>query len=188
LIAIEEELEEDSTLGTSFHFGTGLYLYPNTLVFFVSFDPNFFQVPIESLGKILVQLNMAKHLSTSQTISSNVVVVESSFVTSSMFYTTFELHLYGESSIMVGYQSLSGTHSEVSSTPLSSPMSSTRILPGSSLMGTQQFDSAYRYKVGQSGQQRPMCPLNTGLPPYEEKYAYSPCPLYSVGLPYGNIS
>ena len=42
-------------------------------------------------------------------------------------------------------------------------MSSTRILPGSSLMGTQQFDPAYQYQVGQSGQQRPMYPLNIGF-------------------------
>ncbi len=49
LIAIEEELVEDSTPGTSFHFGTGLYLYPTTLDYFASSDPTSFQVPIESL-------------------------------------------------------------------------------------------------------------------------------------------
>jgi len=30
-------------------------------------------------------------------------------------------------------------------------------------MGTQQFDPAYQYQVGQSGQQRPMYPLNIGF-------------------------
>ena len=32
-----------------------------------------------------------------------------------------------------------------------------------------------------------MYPLNTGLPPYGEQYAYSLYPPYSGGLPYGNI-
>jgi hypothetical protein len=96
---------------------------------------------------------MAEQPSTSQTVSSDAAAAESSVVTSSMFSTTPESHLYGESSIPVGYQSLSGTHSGVASTPWSSPMSSTRILPGSSLMGTQQFDPAYQYQAGQSGQQ-----------------------------------
>jgi len=54
-------------------------------------------------------------------------------------------------------------------------------------MGTQQFHPAYQYQVGQSCQQRPMYPLNTGLPPYGEKYAYSPYPPYSRGPSYGNI-
>lgn len=53
LIAIEEELEEDSTPRSSFHFGTGIYLYPNTPDFFASFDLASFQVPIESLGQLL---------------------------------------------------------------------------------------------------------------------------------------
>ena len=44
----------------------------------------------------------------------------------------------------------------------------THVLNGSSLMGTQQFDPAYQYQAGQSGQQRPIYPLNTGLPPYGE--------------------
>lgn len=80
-----------------------------------------------------------------------------------------------------------GTYSGVDYTPWSSPMSSTEILPGSSLMGTQQFDPTYHYQVGQSSQQRPMYPLNTILPPYGEKYVYSLYPPYSGGLPYGNI-
>ena len=53
LIAIEEELEEDSTPGTPFHFGSGLYLYPNTPDFFASFDPASFQVLVDSLGQLL---------------------------------------------------------------------------------------------------------------------------------------
>ena len=91
---------------------------------------------------------MAEQPLTSQTVSSDVAAAESFVATSSMFSTTPELHLYGESSILVGYQSLSGTHSRLSSTPWLSPMSSTRILPGSSLMGTQQFDPTYQYQVG----------------------------------------
>jgi len=53
LIDIEEELVEDFTPGTPFHFGTGFYLYPNTLDSFASFDPASFQVPVESLGQLL---------------------------------------------------------------------------------------------------------------------------------------
>ena len=111
--------------------------------FFSSFDPASFQVPIESLGQLLGHLAMAKQLLTSQTVSSNAAVADSSVVTSSMSSTTPQSHLYGESSILIGYQSLSGTHSRVASTPWSSPMSSIGILPSSSLMGTQQFDPAY---------------------------------------------
>lgn len=103
LIAIEEELEEDSTPGVSFHFGTKIYIYPNTPDFFTSFDPASFQVPVKYLGQLLRQLNMAEKPSTSQTVSSNATVVESSVVTSLMFSTTPESHLYGESSISVGY-------------------------------------------------------------------------------------
>ena len=56
MIAIEEELEEDSTPGTPFHFGTWLYLYPSTSDFFTSFDPSSFQVPIrKEQSKILVE-------------------------------------------------------------------------------------------------------------------------------------
>ena len=66
-------------------------------------------------------------------------------------------------------------------------MSSIGILPGSSLTETQQFDPAYQYQAGKSGQKRPMYPLNIVLPPYGEKYAYSLYPPYSGGLPYGNI-
>ena len=130
---------------------------------------------------------MAKQPSTSQTISSDAATVESSVVTYSMFSTTPESHLYGESSILIGYQSLSGTDSRVASTPWSSPMSSTEILPSSSLTRTQQFDLVDQYQAGQSGQQIPMYPLNTGLPPYGEKYAYSPYPPYFRGPSYGNI-
>ena len=60
-------------------------------------------------------------------------------------------------------------------------------IPRSSLTGTQQFDLAYQYQAGKSGQQRPMYPLNTRFPPYGEKYSYSPYPPYSGGLSYGNI-
>lgn len=86
---------------------------------------------------------MAEQQLTSQTISSDIVAVDSSVVTSSMFSTTLELYLYGESSIPIGYQSLSRTHLGVASTPWSSPISSIGIILGSSLMGTQQFDPAY---------------------------------------------
>jgi len=121
-------LEEESTPGTPFHFGARLYLYAHTPHFTALFDPAYFQVPIDSLGQLLGQLNMDEQLSTSQTISSDAVVAESYVATSSMFSTTPESHLYGESSVPVGYQSFSGTRSGVASTPWSSPMSSTRIL------------------------------------------------------------
>jgi len=54
-------------------------------------------------------------------------------------------------------------------------------------MGTQQFDPEYQYQARKFGQQRPMCPLNTGLPPYGEQYAYSPYSPYSGGPSYVNI-
>ena len=66
-------------------------------------------------------------------------------------------------------------------------MSSTEILPGYSLMGTQQSYPTHQYQAGQSSQQRPLYSLNTGLPPYGEKYAYSPYPPYSRGQPYGSF-
>lgn len=109
---------------------------------------------------------MDEQLLTYHTISFDVAIEESSVITPSMFSTTPESHMYGESSIPIGYQSLSGTHSGVTSAPWSSPMSSTGILPGSSLKGTQQFDPAHQYQARQSGQQRPMYPLSTGFPPY----------------------
>jgi len=49
------------------------------------------------------QLTMAKQPSTSQTVSSDAATTKSFVVTSSMFSTTPESHLYGESSILVGY-------------------------------------------------------------------------------------
>ena len=82
-----------------------------------------------------------------------------------MFTTTPESHLYGGSFVPLGYQSLSGTHSGVSSSPWSSPMSSIGNLPGSSLTDTEQFDPSSQYQASPSGY-HPMYPLNTRLPPY----------------------
>ena len=123
---------------------------------------------------------------TSQTISSVTVAIASAVTTSSMFTTTPESHLYGGSSVPLGYQSLSGTHSGVSSSPCSSPMLSTGILPGSSLTDTEQFDPSSQYQDGPSGY-HPVYPLNTGLPPYGEKYTQSAYSSYSRGPPYGDI-
>lgn len=66
-------------------------------------------------------------------------------------------------------------------------MSSTGTLPGSSPMGTQHFDPTHQYQTGKSSQQRPIYPLNTGLPPYGEQFAFSLYPPYSRGKPYGNF-
>jgi len=52
LISIEE-IVEDSTPGTPFHFGTGINLYPATPDYFASSDPTSLQVPVESLGQLL---------------------------------------------------------------------------------------------------------------------------------------
>jgi len=106
---------------------------------------------------------------TSQTVSSVIVATTSTIATYSMFTTTPKSHLYGGPSVALEY-SLSITHSNVSSSPWSSPMSSTGILPGSSLTDTEQIDPSSQYQVGPSGY-HPMYPLNTGLPPYGEKYA-----------------
>lgn len=103
-----------------------------------------------------------------------------------MFTTTPKSHMYGAPSVPLGYQSLSGTHSGVSSSPWSSSMSSTRILTGSSLTDIEQFDPSSQYQAGPSGY-RPMYPINTRLPLYGEQYvqySYSP---YSGGLTYGSI-
>lgn len=58
---------------------------------------------------------------------------------SSMFATSPETHLYGGSSLPLGYQSLSSTFSGVASSPWTCPMSSSfGILYGTSLMNTTQ--------------------------------------------------
>jgi len=111
---------------------------------------------------------MAKKASTSKTVSFDLAVVESSVVTPLMFSTTHGSHLYGESSILVGYQSLSGTHSGVASAPWSTCINSYGIQPGFSQMETQHSDPAHQYQFGQSSHQRLMYPLNTRLPPYGE--------------------
>ena len=77
-------MEKDSTPGTPFHFGTGIYLYPHTPHFTAPFDPTSFQVPVDSLGKVLGQLTMAEQLSTSVTISSDVATEKSLVATSFM--------------------------------------------------------------------------------------------------------
>jgi len=83
---------------------------------------------------------------------------------------------------------MSRIHSGVSSFPWSSPMSSLGILPRSSYQG-QQCDPSYKYhyQTGQFGEQRPIYPLNTGMPPYGQQYAYSPHPQYQGGQPYGYV-
>ena len=124
---------------------------------------------------------MAK--STSQTVPSVTTTTKSSVATSSMFTTTLESHLYGVLSIPSGYQSLSGTHSGVSFSPWSSLMSSTGILSGSSLTDTEQLNASSSHQAGSSGY-RLMCPLYTGLPPYEEQYIDSPYPPFYGGKPY----
>lgn len=111
---------------------------------------------------------------------------ESSVATSLMFTMTLESHLYGVSFIPLGYQYLFGTHSVVAYSPWSSPMSSTRILFGSSVTDTEQLDPSFQYQVGSYG-----CPLMyliyTRLPRYGEKYAQSPYPPFSRGKPYGSM-
>lgn len=115
---------------------------------------------------------------TSQTVSSVTPTTTSTIATSSMFTTTPESHLYAGPSIPLGYHSLSGTHSSVSSSPWSSPMLATRILFGSSLTDTEQFDPSSQYQASPSGY-HPMYPLDTGLPQYGEQYAQSSYSPYS---------
>lgn len=62
-------------------------------------------------------------------------------------------------------------------------MSSTRIVSISSLTKTKQLDLSSSYQAGSSSY-HPMYLLNTGLPPYGEKYGYSPYPPFSWGKPY----
>lgn len=64
-------MEEDSTPGTPFDFGVGIYIYPHSPHFTAPFDPAYFQVPADSLGQLLGQLTMAEQPSTSQTVSSD---------------------------------------------------------------------------------------------------------------------
>ena len=90
-------------------------------------------------------------------------------------------------SIPSGYQYFSGTHLGVASSPWSSPMSSTRILSGSSLMDTEQRDPSSSYQASSSGY-RPMYFLYTGLPPYGEQCAHSPYPPFSGGKTYVGMS
>lgn len=174
LIAIEEKSEEETSSKTPTHFGPGLYLYPSYPQLTTPFGHVYFQTPIDSLGQLLGHSTMAK--TTSQTVSSITDTTESIVAISSMFTTTPESHLYVGLFIPLCYKSLSRTHSSVSSSPWSSPMSYTRILPGSSLTDIEQFDPSSQYEAGPSGY-CPMYPLYTGLPPYGEKYsqiAYPP--------------
>lgn len=97
-----------------------------------------------------------------------------------MFTTTAESHMYGVPSIPLGYQSLSETHLGVASSPWYSPMSSIRILLGSSLTITKQFDPSSQYQAGPSSYHL-MHLLYTRLPAYGEKYAQSSYPPFSRG-------
>ncbi len=115
-----------------------------------------------------------------------IVATTSTVATYSMFTTTLESHIYGGVSIPLGYQSLSRTHSGVSSSPWSSPMSYIGILPGSSLTDIEQFDPSIQYQDGPSSY-HPMYPLNTVLPPYGEQCAQSTYSPYSGGPPYDSI-
>lgn len=183
MISIEEEPEEE-TPRTPFHFGIGLYLYPHTPHFTTPFDLDYFQTPVDLFGNLFGHLTMAE--SASQTVPSVTAKTKSSFTTSSMFTTTLESHLYGVPSVSLGYQSLSRSHSGVASSPWSSPMSSTGILYGPSLMDIEQLDLSSQYQVGSSSYHL-MYPLYIRLPPYGEQYAQSPYPPFFGGKPYGGM-
>jgi len=117
-----------------------LYLYSQSLPHSVVA----YEIQLDSLGQLLAHLTMVKQPQTSQTASLDVVVAESFAATSSMLTTTPKSHLHGQPSVLVGYQSMYGIHSGVSSFPWLSPMSSSGILPGSYYQG-QHFDPTYQY-------------------------------------------
>ena len=167
MISIEEEPEEE-TPKTPTCFGPKLYLYPHTPHFTDPFDHVYFQTPVDSLRHLLGHLTMVE--STSYVVPSVIDATKSIIATSSMFTTMPESHFYGVSSVPPGYQYLSRTHSSIASSPWSSPMSSTGILPGSSLTDTEQFDPSSQYQAAPFGY-HPMYPLYTVLPPYGEQYA-----------------
>lgn len=104
MIVIEQESEEETSPRTPTHFGLGLYLYPSfpQLTYATPLEPVYLQAPIDSLGHLLGHLTTVE--TTSQTVSSVTAATTSTVATSFMFTTTPKSHLYGGSSIPLGYQ------------------------------------------------------------------------------------
>lgn len=63
------------------------------------------------------KLTISEQPSTSRNVSFDVAAVKSSGATPTMFSGTFESHLYGTSSVPIGYRSLARIDSGVASAP-----------------------------------------------------------------------
>lgn len=73
----------------------------------------------------------------SQTVPSIIIATSSIVASSSMFLMTLKEYVYGGPSVPLGYQTLNGTNSDVSSSPWNWPMSLSRIIFDSSIMSTE---------------------------------------------------
>jgi len=160
LIAIEE-ITEDIPSSIPSHFGTGIHLYPSAS----EVNTPSFQIPVESLGSLLDRLDMSGQTSISRTVSSDTAVVEPPATTSTMFA--------GIPFVPTSSQPLEGVHLGTVLTVWSVPVCSSRIVSGISYVESQQIDPSQQIQFRQSGLQRPIIPLSTGLPPYGGQYTLS---------------
>lgn len=153
MIAIEE-IVEDLPSRTPLHFGTGIRLYPST----TEVSHPLTQVLVESLGSILDILDMSEQPSTSRTVSSNTAAAEPPTTTPTMFA--------GIPFVPTSSQPLDGVHPGIVSIVWSVPVCSFGILYGILYVESHQIDPSQEYQFGKSSIQRPIFPLNAGLPPY----------------------
>ena len=152
---------EDPPSSTPSHFGVGITLYP----YLSETSLPSSEVLVESLGNLLDRLDMSEQPSTSRTMSSDTAASEPLATTPTMFV--------GIPSVPTSSQPLDGFHPGIISATWFVPICSSGILSGISYVESQQIDPSHQYQFGQSSLQRPVYPLNTGLPPYGGKYAFS---------------
>ena len=108
---------------------------------------------------------MSEQPLTYRAISSNTVAAEPPATTPTMFASI--------PSVPTSSQPLDEVHPGTVSTVWSVPLCSSGIISGISYVDSQQIDPSQQYQFGQSSLQRPIFPLNTGLPPYGGHYAFS---------------
>lgn len=159
LIAMEE-IVEDPPSSTPTQLGAGITLYPSSSE---NIHPPS-EVPEDSLRNILDRLNMSEQLSTSRIASPYTATTEAPSAISTMFA--------GVPSVPASFQSLDGVHLGAILTVWTVPVCSSGIISGISYVESQQIDPS-QGQFGQTGPQRQIIPLSTGLPSYGGPYTLS---------------